>query len=255
MWEQGSVPIEILNTDTCVSVTQKTLSEVQKVQFAHSDDGRHPPLHILHKYLPWPVDTVDVVPKRVERVRTILHNAGSLGGNLRKGTQQAIQIFQRSGLARRGVRLVIHTWVPVPPEIECVLSTAPEGIEWTNKFLPRTEDIYDAYDPDLLLMPSKIEGHALVALEAMARGIPALVTDYAPINEYEQNDLFKLPISHYVASPLRAPYAIVDINEGANQLRRLCALDLTEKSIEVADFVEKQMSWQTLGQQWRDLLS
>jgi glycosyltransferase involved in cell wall biosynthesis len=239
MWEQGSVPDELPHASEVVSVTKWTK---QWLKEQHKRDSL---------YLPWPVDVPEKWRVR-ERVRTVLHNAGSLGGNLRKGTLEAVQIFQRSGLADEGVRLVIHAWKPAPHDVAVEIYSDPTGIVWTNEFLPRAEDIYDRHQPDLLLLPSRIEGHALVALEAMARGIPALVTDVPPINEYERNPAFLLPVAHWAPSPLAQPYAIADVVAGAEKLRAIADRDLSEKSRAVRAIAECY-SWKVLGGRWEEL--
>lgn len=251
MWEQGLTLHEAPLADEIVCVTKYTRQYIDEHSPADPFSGRRCPC--TRHYLPWPVATEHIAARRVGRVKTILHNAGSLGGNLRKGTDAAIVMFQRSGLARDGVLLVIHSWMAPTPMLSAQIAHAPDGIVWTRRFLERPEDIYDEYTPDLLLMPSKIEGHALVALEAMARGVPALVTNSAPINEYEQDDEFLLPVAQYEASPLGGPYALVDLDAGAERLRRVCMRDLSDKSIESREYVRKFMSWRALGEAWESL--
>jgi glycosyltransferase involved in cell wall biosynthesis len=244
MWEQGPTAAEALLATEIVCVTKHTRTVIEKIR------------PYAGVYLPWPIDTELLKPTRPPSLeaKTILHNAGSLGGNQRKGTAEAIQIFQRSGLAQEGVRLIVHAWVPPPPDLAKLISRDDTGIVWTNRFLPRPEDIYTTYDPDLLLMPSKIEGHALVALEAMARGVPCVITDSPPINEYEVDSSFLLPVDHYAISPLAAPYAMVDVEAGAERLWQACATDLAAKSHAVREFVEREMSWKILGPRWEALL-
>lgn len=244
MWEQGPTREESKRATTIIAVTKHTRAFVDSMAPSSS------------VYLPWPIDTKRLQPRReITEVKTILHNAGSLGGNLRKGTAEAITIFQRSGLAQEGVRLVIHAWMPPPPDLFALINREDNGIVWTNRFLPRAEDVYETYDPDLLLMPSKIEGHALVTLEAMARGIPCVVTDSPPINEYETDSAFLLPVAHYSYSPLNAPYAIVDVDAGADKLWQAATSDISAKSKSVRAFVEREMSWDVLGPKWQELLS
>ncbi|MES2179813.1 MAG: glycosyltransferase [Gemmatimonadota bacterium] len=246
MWEQGSVPLEAQFADSIVCVTKHTY------QTMSPKENQFQTL----QYLPWPVETNGSTKRVVTSVKTILHNAGSLGGNLRKGTYQAIEMFQKSGLGKKGVTLIIHAWKPPTPELAALLMKSPDGIIWSNQFLERADDIYATYEPDLLLCPSKIEGHALVVLEAMARGIPALVTDSPPINEYEHQmngDFMLLKVARYEPSPLAAPYAIVDTDWGAEKLSFVCGWNMERKSRQVADLVEREYSWNALGEKWRAL--
>lgn len=241
MWEQRSAQPESENASVVISVTKKTAEFLRAAN------------RIESVYLPWPVDLAPE-PRRVSSVRNILHNAGSLGGNLRKGTPQAISIFQHSGLAARGCRLIVHSWADMPPEIAKLIASKPDGIVWTNTFHDDVHKIYEGVD--LLLMPTKMEGHALVALEAMSHGVPALVTNAAPINEYEDDPLYKIPVEGYAQSPLNAPYAHVNVGAGAERLRQIADLPpstLLDKSRAVREFVEREMSWEVLGSRWSDL--
>ena len=138
-----------------------------------------------------------------------------------------------------------------PPEIAATIAAAPENIEWTGRFVDSIDEIYA--DADLLLLPSKIEGHALCALEAMARGCVVLATDSAPINEYEHDRAFLIPVNHWAPSPLAAPYAIVDVAAGASRLRQLCERDISERSRSSRNQVIREYSWRALGERWREL--
>lgn len=237
MWEQGATAIEVPLATTIVSPSK------------HAQDFIQTKYHRTSEYLPFPTD----VPRTwhpVSKIRVILHNAGSLGANFRKGTLEAIRIFQRSGVVKHGVRLVIHAFVPPTPEVESAIHDAPYGITWVNRFEPEMDVIYRGVD--LLLHPSKIDGSPLIPREAMARGIPVLVTDEAPINECEIDPDYLLPVARHERSPLAAPYAIVDVEASAEKLRHLCERDLTAKSKEVRA-AAKLFSWETLGPKWEAL--
>ena len=238
MWEQGSTSAECVFQPHTIAVTRHTEDVMRQLGARRVT------------YLPWPVGVPESA-RVVHAVRTIVHNAGSLGGNLRKGTHAAIRIFQKSGVAARGVRLVVHSWLAPPPEIAAIIAEAPDNIEWTGRFAPSVADIYEG--GDLLLMPSKIEGHALCALEAMASGMVVLATDSAPINEYEDDRAFLLPVSACAPSPLAAPYSLVDEAAGADCLRALCERDVSERSKSGREQVVREYSWAAVGDRWREL--
>lgn len=237
MWEQGATAIEAQRSHSKIIAITKHTKAFLKERFGLES--------IL---LPWPVD----VPKSfrlISSVRTILHNAGGLGANFRKGTPQAIRIFQKSGVAKDGVKLVIRAHSAPPIEIVDTISAAPDGIKWVSGFSESLDELYE--NVDLLLHPSKLDGSPLIPYEAMARGIPALVTDIPPLNECE-ND-FLISIARYEPSPLLAPYVIVDVDAGAEKLRTICSMDLSLKSGQVRETVIRERSRETVGSIWREL--
>lgn len=237
MWEQPPTLSEATKSKHVISITKKTKSFL-------SDNG------IGSIYLPYPIEVQEkYIPK--ERVKTILHNAGSLGGNLRKGTPEAIRIFQKSRLAKDGIVLLIHSWKSPTEEIQKLLMEDSEGIVWSDKFYENYNDIYDS--ADMLLFPSRLEGHALVVMESMAKGIPVLCTDFPPMNEYALEQSHKLPVSHELPSPTNGVYSIVDINTSAYLLRQFCSKNIKDVSIRSYEYM-KQYSWESLGEQWNDLL-
>lgn len=236
MWEQGSVPLECKNSNNVISITHKTKKVIRSI-------GKD------STYLPYPIEISKKLPNFRNKVTNILHNAGSLGGNLRKGTCEAIKIFQKSGMAREGKKLIIHSWKNPTDEISSLLSMDKEGIVWNNKFFEDYRDIYDEGDIDLLLFPSKLEGHAMVVLEAMSKGIPVLCTDIDPINEYEHDDLFKMPIERQLGN-----YSYVDCEKAAKKLIQICDMDLTKKSKSCYEYVTTNMSWSVLKDRYNELL-
>lgn len=85
----------------------------------------------------------------------------------RKGLDVALAAVR---LARRdipGLRLRV---VGVPP------GEPAEGVEWAGSLAPQA--MAQAYrDADLLLFPTRYESYGLVAIEAMAAGLPVIVSD------------------------------------------------------------------------------
>lgn len=237
MWEQLPTLTEASKSQHVISVTKKTKSFL-------TNNG------INSTYLPYPIEVQEkYTPK--EKVKIILHNAGSLGGNLRKGTPEAIRIFQKSKLSKEGIILLIHAWKSPTTEIKEILKEDSSGIVWSDKFYDNYNDIYDS--ADMLLFPSRLEGHALVVMESMAKGIPVLCTDFPPMNEYVIESSHKLPVSHELPSPTNGVYSIVDIDVSAELLRKFCSESIKDVSIRSYEYM-KQYSWQILGEKWNDLL-
>jgi glycosyltransferase involved in cell wall biosynthesis len=235
MWEQDSARLECQNSKNIISITKKTKNVVNSMGFNSA-------------FLPYPIETMNMEFKQRKKVKKILHNAGSLGGNLRKGTPEAISMFQKSGLANNDIELHIHSWKEPPEEIQRMLSKDSMGIFWNNNFHDDYMKIYE--DMDLLLFPSRLEGHAMVVLEAMAHGLPAIVSNVSPIDEYENDLDYKVPIASKCGN-----YSFVDCEAGASILQKICMSDISFKSIESHLFVKNNMSWDVFKKEYEELFS
>ena len=239
MWEQGSTIPETKDATQTISVTYKTQ------EFLYSNG-------YASKYLPWPVEMPSSYNKRT-KLKKLLHNAGSLGGNLRKGTYEAIAIYQNSNLAQKGITLTVHSWKEAPSELSTLIARKPEGIIWSNRFYPNYLDIYNEFDA--LLFPSKLEGHAMVVMEAMAQGLPVLYTDAAPMNEYCIDPILALPVKRHLKHPdLNGPYNLVDVDNAAKKLVALSEIDLGNLSEKSYELMNSSFSWNALLPKWKSIL-
>ena len=236
MWENINTGYEAKSATCIISVTK----------YGHEKLAAN---GILSGYLPWPVELKSL--RSTKKVKTLLHVAGSFGHWYRKGTPEAVGMWNASGLADKGVRLVIRCWEPMPQEIKELIAGGSGGIEVRDGFVAGRDELFE--DADALLMPSRCEGHAVVALEAMARGIPCFVTNAAPINEYETSHRFLLPIigmANLTGSPF--DYAICDTARSGELLRGM-VLDsanwIAAASVR-AYLTAERMSWGSLGEEW-----
>lgn len=130
-------------------------------------------------FIPWGVELSDFPfdPKRHETL-TFFH---SLGYNPhRKGTDLLIHAFRR--MREPSIRLVLHAQRPLSdfPELQ-VLVMADERIDWINREVP-PPGLYQL--GDVYVYPSRLDGIGLSLPEALASGLPAIVTDEAPMNEF-----------------------------------------------------------------------
>ena len=233
MWEQDAWKDEISSISKIIAITKKTESIFSS-------------LGIETHYLPWGTDQPEI-SRRPGNIRNILHNAGSLGEDFRKGTPEAIKMFQESRVAEKGVKLHIHTWSDSLNEVQQQIASDPLGIELRTGFIANLDDIYK--DKDLLLYPSRVEGHALPVLEAHARGIPAMCTNVSPINEYETDELFLLNGETF------GNRTYIDIGEAARKLDYLSTLNLNDKSNKVSELVSEFYTWESLARKYGRLLS
>ena len=234
MWEQPSAILESKSCSNIISTTNhghRFLSSLnifsRKVDF---------PINLPHKFQP------------VDRVQNILHNAGSFGGNFRKGTPEAIEIFQHSELHSSGVNLVVSALRPPDDELLRLVDKAPQGIEFRVGVKSTWAELYKGID--LLLYPSRLEGHALPVLEAHSFGIPALCTDVPPINEYESDAHYLLPISKRTGN-----FVKVDVPASVSILQKVCSESQTQKSLNVRKIVEKNYSWLVMKEIYESLFS
>lgn len=236
MWEQGSTESECSRSSNIISITKKTVEVVKNLGYNSM-------------YLPYPIEmNQDPFFPKV-RAQNLLHNAGSLGGNLRKGTIEAIKIFQKSGLSKLNRNLVIHSWKDPTYEILQQIREKPDNIFWRQQFFDDYRQIYENFD--LLLFSSKLEGHAMVALEAMSCGLPVICTDASPMNEYEDDEKYKIPVER-----VEGNFAFVDCDLGAERLRKICEDDnLFEKSSASRNFVLQNMSWNSLRKSYDAIFS
>jgi glycosyltransferase involved in cell wall biosynthesis len=234
MWEQPSAMLESKFCSNIISTTNhghRLLSSLnifsRKVDF---------PVNISQKFQP------------VDRVQNILHNAGSFGGNFRKGTPEAIEIFQNSELHSSGVNLIISALRPPDDELLRLVEKAPQGIEFRVGVKETWAELYE--NIDLLLYPSRLEGHALPVLEAHSFGIPALCTNVSPINEYESDADYLLPIIERTGNSVK-----VNVTASVDVLQKVCSESQIQKSLMLRKSVEHNYSWLVMKEVYESLFS
>lgn len=234
MWEQ---PSAILESKFCSNIISTTNHGHRLLSS----------LNIFSRKVDFPIN----MPQRfkpVDRVQNILHNAGSFGGNFRKGTPEAIEIFQKSELHSSGVTLFISALRPPNDELIRLAEKAPQGIEFRVGVKETWAELYE--NIDLLLYPSRLEGHALPVLEAHSFGIPALCTDVSPINEYESDVAYLLPISKRTGNSVK-----VDVPASVDVLQKVCSESQLQKSLMLRKSVEHNYSWLVMKEIYESLFS
>ena len=150
------------------------------------------------KYIGWGIDTEIFKPVFDNRKYTFFHNAGWLGINYRKQTPIAIFAFNEANKINKSISLFIHS--------QCSRDLLPEE---TNKIIDSNKNItyfIDTipapgmyYKGNILLFPSKLEGLGLPLLEGLSCGLPAIICDAPPMNEFVQDGYngYYVPVSSY----------------------------------------------------------
>ena len=234
MWEQEPLRKELKFHNNLISITRFTSEYLSRL-------GRQ------SHYIPWGVEASCFKPV-TGYPRKILHNAGGYGGDFRKGTPEAIQIFQRSNIAELGITLTISTFKEPPKELCKLVNSNPNGIIWDYSYKNTIDDIYRGFD--LLLYPSRVEGHALPALEAHVRGIPVLCSDQPPINEYQNDIRFRLPIKSR-----KGKRVYTDIEKGSEVLKSLINIDFTSVSSTFQTEAIEMYNWGRINLEYTKLFS
>ena len=133
-------------------------------------------------YIPWGVD-LKLYPtkRRPERPFTFFH---SLGYNPeRKGTDLLVSAF--SNIENPNVRLLLHAQRPLNDfnHLQDIIEK-DDRIRWINEEVgpPGLYNLGDVY-----VYPSRLDGIGLSLPEALASGLPSIVPNEAPMNEFVED--------------------------------------------------------------------
>ena len=139
------------------------------------DSGVKIPIELIH----WGVDPLKYYP--IKREENPVFTFGHMGAlSLRKGTDVLVEAFTEEFKTEKDVKLICKSSFPNYPfankdkRIEVHLSPWPHQ-ELMNQFFKRV---------DCFVFPTRGEGFGLTPLEAMATGIPSIVTGWSGPLEY-----------------------------------------------------------------------
>ncbi|GAA0815233.1 hypothetical protein GCM10009111_13230 [Colwellia asteriadis] len=137
------------------------------------------------KYIPWGTDTNTFIPQENNNEQvTFFHSAGM--SPFRKGTDIFIQAAAELAKTHTNFRVLIHSQVDLIESLpkladdiksleqKSILSVVCETV--TAPGLYHLGDVY--------VYPSRLEGIGLTIAEALSVGLPTIVTDEAPMNEF-----------------------------------------------------------------------
>ena len=132
-------------------------------------------------YIPWGADLSLFSPKKKEvqkKALTFFHNAGM--NPYRKGSDLVIQAF--ASMKEKDCKLIIHAQVG-PDVLEATIRHMldDERITWIQEEVP-APGLYHL--GDVYVYPSRLDGIGLSLPEALACGLPAIVPNEGPMNEF-----------------------------------------------------------------------
>lgn len=138
-------------------------------------------------YVPWGTDTSLFRPSENwpslvnPGVVTFFHSAGC--APTRKGTDRLLRAFAK---VKGPARLVIHAQKDIFAEIPDLKSVADSIVnDGRLRIISETIPAPGAYSMgDVYVYPSRLDGIGLTVCEAMSCGLPVIVPDEAPMNEF-----------------------------------------------------------------------
>jgi glycosyltransferase involved in cell wall biosynthesis len=208
---------------------------------------------------PWPISGERFrfrVRQRCERFLFINGYGGAVAREFETGSATA---------GRKGADLVLAA-AAMTPQIDWTIVTqtplsasVPRNV--TVRFsVAEPTDLYD--DGDVCVQPSRWEGLGLPLLECQAAGIPLVVIDMPPMNEYQPLRVIQpegkvwayLTEGQPIPVPLVAPAAL------ANVVRELHGQDIRTASIAARNWILRERSWESdhndsKASAWRGLFS
>lgn len=140
-------------------------------------------------YVPWGTDinlfTLKEKPNNKDKI-TFFHSCGM--NPLRKGTDIVLESFDK--INRNESNLIIHTQVSIlaffPDKKKLIDKFINEGsLEIIEKSV-HAPGLY--YLGDIYVYPTRLEGIGLTIAEAISSGLPAIVTNQQPMNEFVQSE-------------------------------------------------------------------
>lgn len=230
--------------------TAQTVPFFDLYDFVLCNTKRHFSVFANHKqamYVPWGVN-VQAFPLTEPSVHRPLKFFHSLGYNPeRKGTDLLVEAFTR--MTNTSALLILHAQRPLHdfPALEALIR-GNQRITWINREVP-PPGLYTL--GDVYVYPSRLDGLGLSLPEALASGLPAIVTDEAPMNEFIAHDVngWCIPVA---SRALRHdgyywPMALVDVFALAGRMDELAAdpSSLPKYQQQARKHAEQHLNWMT----------
>ena len=194
-------------------------------------------------YLPVPINREKLPFKLRTKAETFVHNSGTQLSDDRNGTLTLLEAMQ---FVKSDIKLVIH----IQKLFEMMYNKVVELASKDPRITLSTEQLDNYWDfwqsGDVFIYPRKYGGLALPTNEAMSVGMPVVMPDLNPQNQYLPKDLL-IPVSKVETIKMFRPIesCTVDPRELAKKIDFIAGSDLTKYS-QAMDMVATNWSWEKL---------
>ncbi|MCQ2379084.1 MAG: glycosyltransferase family 4 protein [Victivallaceae bacterium] len=205
--------------------------------------------HPEARYVAWGADCERYRPAKKDAADSdnvvFFHSAGMAPA--RKGTDILLRAFEN---VRAPGKLLIHTQISLekefPPLKDLIAKlTAEKKLEIVERTIP-APGLY--FRGDVYVYPARLDGIGLTVAEAMASGLPAVVTDSAPMSEFiEPKTCRSIPVERFYAREDGYYWPMCDAN--TEKLSEILndyvehADVLPELKSSVRDFAVRNLNW------------
>ncbi|MGE3062374.1 MAG: glycosyltransferase family 4 protein [bacterium] len=183
------------------------------------------------------------------------HSAGL--NPVRKGTDIAVRAFTL--LNDKNSRFVIHSQKKLHFEDKAITSMLDNpSIEVIEKTVP-PPGLY--FLGDVYIYPSRLEGIGLTIAEAMMSGLPVIVTDFPPMNEFVTGDESgkKIRVSRFTGRPdgYYWPQSEADVSSLAEQMKFYADnfTKMSEMKASARTYAEKNLNWEDRCERVNEIFS
>lgn len=188
-----------------------------------------------------PVNTEIIPFKQRKRVKTLLHNAGTLGLCGANCTEQVIDAMR---FVDSDISLIVNSQKNIDIKL-------PKNVTFNYR---RAENYWDLWgEGDLFVMPQKFRATSLPIQEAMANGMPVLTTNRPPFSEF-----CELLVDPYHVTVIKEYIDIsmfhVKPSDIAKKIDEIAQMDITEHSKRAREYAES-ISWKALLPKYLDLFA
>lgn len=200
--------------------------------------------------LPMPIDDI-IKPRTIERAQHFFHVAGRPATNDRNGTLAFIKAARIAARSIRGLAFTLYCQAPTK-EIRAALQGSPV------RLIEHVNDPVEMYTQgDVMVLPRRYGGLCLPLNEAIAHGVPVLMPDVSPNNQWLPED-WLIPVT-----PFRQNFhAHVDVEmcsvHEAVLARRIIQLAQQPERVKLMNHQAKalagSLSWENLGPKYQEVI-
>jgi len=203
------------------------------------------------KYIPWgtDVDTFSLqTPSEIQQNDkvTFFHSAGM--SPIRKGTDIFIKAAVELTKTTENFKVLIHSQVSleenIPKLVNEIKVLKDKGLLTVICETVSAPGLY--HKGDVYVYPSRLEGIGLTIAEALSCGLPTIVTDEAPMNEFSSPycQTIKVDKRYARADGYYWPQSIASYKDLAQKMTiYLGKVDFTQMKQQVREYAVDKLSW------------